>query len=147
MSWTPHATVATIIEKDGRFLMVEEFSDGSRVFNQPAGHVEQGETFEAAAIRETLEETGRHVHLTGLLGLYTIKGKTNDVTYHRLCYIAEIVSHDADYVLDSDIISTHWFSRDELLAQKESLRSEMVLACIDDYLDNRRFPLNFVRQL
>lgn len=147
MSWTPHATVATIIEKDGRFLMVEELSGGLRVINQPAGHVEHGETFEAAAIRETLEETGRHVRLTSLLGLYTIEGKTNNVTYHRLCYTAEIISHDTGYVLDSDIITTHWLSFEELLAQKESLRSEMVLACISDYLDNRRFPLDFVRQL
>ena len=147
MSWTPHATVATIIEKEGRFLMVEEHSDGLRVFNQPAGHVEHGESFETAAIRETLEETGHHVRLTSLLGLYTAEGKSNGVTYHRLCYIAEVISHDANYTLDSDIIATHWLTRDELLAQKESLRSPMVLACIDDYLDNRRFPLDFVRQL
>ncbi len=147
MSWTPHATVATIIERKGRFLMVEEHSDGLRVFNQPAGHVEQGESFEAAAIRETLEETGHHVRLTSLVGLYTAEGKSNGVTYHRLCYVAEVIVHDADYALDSDIIATHWLSRDELLAQKESLRSPMVLACIDDYLDNRRFPLSFVRQM
>ncbi len=147
MSWTPHATVATIIEKEGRFLMVEEHADGLRVFNQPAGHVEQGESFEAAAIRETLEETGHYVRLTSLVGLYTIEGKSNGVTYHRLCYTGEVISHDADYVLDSDIITTHWLSRDELLAKKELLRSPMVLACIDDYLDNRRFPLSFVRQM
>ncbi|SIS74769.1 NUDIX hydrolase [Neptunomonas antarctica] len=147
MSWTPHATVATIIVKDNRFLMVEEIAEGKRVLNQPAGHVEQGETFEAAAIRETLEETGRHVKLTSLVGLYTIEGKTNGVTYHRLCYVAEVVSHDADYVLDSDIIRTRWLTREELVAQKASLRSPMVLVCIDDFLDNRCFPLDFVRQL
>jgi 8-oxo-dGTP pyrophosphatase MutT (NUDIX family) len=147
MSWTPHATVATIIVKDNRFLMVEEMSDGKLVLNQPAGHVEQGETFEAAAIRETLEETGRHVKLTSLVGLYTIEGKTNGITYHRLCYVAEVISHDADYVLDSDIIRTRWLTREELLEQEASLRSPMVLVCIDDFLDNRCFPLDFVRQL
>jgi len=146
MSWTPHATVATIIENDGRFLMVEEVDNGKKVINQPAGHVEQGESFSEAAIRETLEETGHQVKLTSLTGLYTAEGE-NGITYHRICYAATVTQFDPDYKLDSDIVRTLWLSREELVASMNKLRSPMVLACLDDYLDNRRFPLDFIRQL
>ncbi len=147
MSWTPHATVATIIEKDGYFLMVEESDSGRLVLNQPAGHVEQGETFESAAVRETLEETGHHVALTALVGLYTSEGKSKDITYHRLCFVGHSVKYDSDQTLDSDILRTVWMTREELEIEKDRMRSPMVLACINDYLNQRRFPLDFVRQL
>ena len=146
MSWTPHATVACIIEENSRFLMVIENDDGQIVINQPAGHVEEGESFEQAAVRETLEETGFSVELTSLVGLYTIEG-ANGTTYHRLCYTANRLNETAHTDLDADIIETAWLSYQELLDRKAELRSPMVLACIDDYLDNRRFPLNFVRAL
>lgn len=146
MSWTPHATVAVIIEQKGLFLMVEEIDNGQHVFNQPAGHVEEGETFEQAAIRETLEETGLNVALTDLVGLYTCEG-SDGVTYHRLCYVASILSAEPNYQLDNDIVRTLWMSREELIAQFDQIRSPLVLACIDDYLDNRRFPVNFVRNI
>jgi len=146
MSWTPHATVAVIIEQEGAFLMVEEIDEGKHVFNQPAGHVEEGETFEEGAIREALEETGLHVKLTGLVGLYTCEG-ANGTTYHRLCYTAAIIGEEPNYQLDADIVRTHWLSREDLIARFEQIRSPMVLACIDDYLDNRCFPIDFVRSL
>jgi ADP-ribose pyrophosphatase YjhB (NUDIX family) len=146
MSWTPHATVACIIEEDNRFLMVIENDEGQIVINQPAGHVEEGETFEDAAIREALEETGFNVELDGLVGLYTLRAK-NGATYHRLCYSAHRINQQAHPELDADIIETAWFTYNELIERKAQLRSPMVLACIDDYLDNRRFPLDFVRAL
>ena len=146
MSWTPHATVACIIEEDNRFLMVIEKDDGHIVINQPAGHVEEGESFESAAVREALEETGFDVELNDLIGLYTIEGK-NSVTYHRLCYSAKRLNQTPNEKLDDDIIETTWLSYEEILSRKDQLRSPMVLACIDDYLDNRRFPLDFVRAL
>lgn len=148
MSWTPHATVATIIEKSGKFLMVEELSaDGKRVINQPAGHVEEFETFFDAAIRETHEETGHRVKLTALVGLYTSRHESKPITYHRLCYSAELLPEPVSTELDPDILRTLWLSIDEIRAQKEHLRSPMVLECLNDYLDNRRFPLDFVREL
>jgi ADP-ribose pyrophosphatase YjhB (NUDIX family) len=147
MSWTPHATVAAIIEQNGRFLMVEEISNGKLVINQPAGHVEEGESFETATLRETLEETGCHVELTALVGLYIAKGEENGITYHRLCYAANLLQQNPNAQLDKEIVRTRWMTREELVAEKSALRSPMVLACIDDYLDNQRIPLSFVRQL
>nr|WP_067295049.1 NUDIX hydrolase [Marinobacterium profundum] len=146
MCWTPHATVATIIERDGRFLMVEEDSDGRRVFNQPAGHVEEDETLVEAAVRETLEETGWQVRPDSLVGLYTYKAPSNGVTYYRFCFVATTLVCEQDYKLDDDIIAAHWFSRDQLHERRDQLRSPLVLQCIDDYLAGRRYPLEFVTE-
>ncbi|NVK41209.1 MAG: NUDIX hydrolase [Oceanospirillaceae bacterium] len=144
MCWTPHATVATIVERDGRFLLVEEISDGQRVINQPAGHVEEHETILAAAVRETLEETRWHVVPEHLVGLYTYRAPSNGVTYYRFCYTARALSEDPTARLDSDIVRAIWLTREELAARHEQLRSPLVLRCIDDYLAGRRFPLDFV---
>jgi 8-oxo-dGTP pyrophosphatase MutT (NUDIX family) len=146
MCWTPHATVATIVERDGRFLMVEEESDDQRVFNQPAGHVEEDETLVVAAVRETLEETGWQVRPDSLVGLYTYKAPSNGVTYYRFCFVATTLARAQDYQLDDDIIAAHWLSRDELEARRDQLRSPLVLQCIDDYLAGRRYPLEFVTE-
>ncbi|UTW14328.1 NUDIX hydrolase [Marinobacterium rhizophilum] len=146
MCWTPHATVAVIIERDGHFLMVEENSDGLRVFNQPAGHVEDDETLVSAAVRETLEETGWHVRPEYLVGLYTYKAPSNGVTYYRFCYAATALEQADNGVLDKDIIATHWLTRDELQERNAQLRSPLVLRCIDDYLAGRRYPLEFVTE-
>ena len=94
-AWTPHVTVATVVEKDGRFLFVEEHSEGfvHTVFNQPAGHIECGETIIEAAIRETLEETGHHVEIDHLLGIYTYTPPMfPDRTYYRFCFLAHVTS-------------------------------------------------------
>lgn len=144
MCWTPHATVATIVERDGRFLVVEEVSGGRRVINQPAGHVEENEAIVAAAVRETLEETCWHVEPQFLIGLYTYRAPANGVTYYRFCYAARALSEDTGAELDSDIVRAIWLTRDELAAREEELRSPLVLRCIDDYLAGRRFPLDFV---
>jgi 8-oxo-dGTP pyrophosphatase MutT (NUDIX family) len=146
MCWTPHATVATIVERDGRFLVVEERSDNRRVFNQPAGHVEEDETLVAAAIRETLEETGCQVRPDCLIGLYTYKAPANGVTYYRFCFAATLLDQQAGRQLDDDIIAAHWLTRDELAQRPGQLRSPLVLRCIDDYLAGRRYPLEFVTE-
>ncbi len=146
MRWTPHATVACIIEQDGRFLLVEEMASGQRVINQPAGHLEQGESFLEAAKRETLEETGWLVEPEALLGLYTYYAPSNGVTYYRFCFIARALSQVADAHLDEGIIGPLWLTREEIEARRPELRSELVTRCIDDYLRGTRYPLDFIQE-
>lgn len=143
MTWTPHATVAVIVESDQRFLMVEERSQERVVFNQPAGHVEENETILDAARREALEETGWRVEPEHFLGLYTYRAPANGVTYYRFCFSARPVRHETRD-LDDDIIAAHWLSRAELTEHNDQLRSPLVLQCIDDYQSGRRFPLDII---
>jgi len=144
MTWAPHVTVATIIERDNRFLMVYEEADGKKVYNQPAGHLDPNETLKAAAIRETLEETGWTVTLTGVVGVNLYTAPSNGITYLRTTFIGEPVSHDQTRQLDTGIIEAVWLSYEELLARKDQLRSPMTLQIIEEYLAGRRFPLNVV---
>lgn len=140
-----HLTVATVVEKDGRFLMVEETKFGNQVINQPAGHVEPGEDIVQAAVRETLEETGWEVLITGFLGISTYYASQNGVTYYRMTFVAEAKAHLRDYMIDTDIDNVLWMSFDEIVAAEDRLRSEMVLSCIKDYRANHIFPLEIFR--
>ena len=146
MRWTPHATVATIVEDQGRFLFVEEHSPtlNRLVINQPAGHLEANESFIEAAKRETLEETGWHVEPEALLGMYVYKAPGNGTVYHRFTFIARAVSEQPDAELDTGIERALWLTYDELIARKDDLRSPTVLQCLDDYLEGQRYPLNFI---
>ena len=142
--WTPHATVATLIEQDGHFLLVEERdSEGRQVFNQPAGHVEERESILDAAVRETLEETGWRVELTYFIGIYTYLAY-NGVTYYRFCFAANALQKDQSATLDTDIVGTHWLTRDDLLERRSQWRSPLLMQCIDDYLAGKRFPLDLI---
>ncbi len=145
--WTPHLTVAAIIECEGRFLMVEENDDGRIVLNQPAGHVEENESLAEAAIRETLEETGRHFVPEAIVGVYRWRSPLNQVTYLRIAYCGQGSARDRDISLDADIITTHWLSYAELQENTEQLRSPLVMRCIDDYLAAQRHPLDLVNEL
>lgn len=145
MEWQPHITVATVIEDQGRFLFVEELKAGRLVLNQPAGHLEADESLRQAALRETLEETGWEVELTGLLGIYLYTAPGNGVTYQRVCFSARPLRHDPQRELDTDISGITWLSRDELAGQAERWRSELVLRCIDDYLAGGHGALELVR--
>ena len=144
MDWVPHVTVATIVENAGKFLFVEETREGRKVINQPAGHLEQGESLIEAALRETLEETQWQVEIQGVvsIGLYT--AGSNGVTYHRTTFFARPVAFRPESPLDPDIDRALWLDRDELLAQRAELRSPMVLDCLDRYLDGHRYPLSMV---
>ena len=144
MTWAPHVTVATIVERDNRFLMVYEEADGKQVYNQPAGHLDPNETLKAAAIRETLEETGWTVELTGVVGVNLYTAPSNGITYFRTTFIAKALSHAPDYKLDTGIIEAVWLSYEELVARKGQLRSPMTLQIIEEYLAGRRFPLSVV---
>ena len=142
MSWTAHVTVATIVENHGRFLCVHEHSKstGEVVVNQPAGHVEAGETLVQAARRETFEETGCRVAVTGLLGVYTYAPSPQH-TYYRFCFIGKLLAHEEAAVLDEGIVKAEWHTLDELRSM-DNLRSELVLKCVEDYLSRPPLPLH-----
>lgn len=144
-TWHPHITVATIIESQGRFLLVEEIKGDRRVFNQPAGHLEPDETLGQAAVRETLEETGWDVELTGVVGVYLYTAPSNQVTYQRVCFAARALRHHPQRDLDTGIVAAPWLSRAELAAQPERWRSELVMRCIDDYLKGPVHDLALIR--
>lgn len=146
MPWKPHVTVAAVIERKSRFLMVEEASDGTLVFNQPAGHLDEGESLIRAAVRETQEETAWTFIPEALLGIYRWRNPENGSTYLRVCFTGQCTSHDPSQTLDSGIVRAEWLSRDELSASNR-LRSPLVLRCIDDYLAGIRYPLNLLSDL
>ncbi|MBS7660502.1 NUDIX hydrolase [Pseudomonas lalucatii] len=145
MDWNPHITVATIVEDRGRFLLVEELKGGRLVLNQPAGHLEADETLRQAAVRETLEETGWEVELTGVVGIYLYTAPSNGVTYQRVCFAARALRHHPQRPLDSGIVAAPWLSRAELAVQPQRWRSELVLRCIDDYLAGPTHGLSVIR--
>ena len=143
--FTPHITVATVIEKDGRFLFVKEHAEERVVLNQPAGHLEMDESLIQAAIRETLEETGWDIEITQLIGIYLYTAPSNNVTYQRVCFAGRALAQRENYQLDEGIIAPTWLSRDELIEQQSLWRSPMILRCIDDYLAGERFSLELLK--
>ena len=145
--WTPDITVAAVCEKNGRFLLVEERSKstGEIVFNQPAGHLEAGETIIDAVIRETLEETCRHFTPEYLVGIYRLEAD-NGKTYIRYTFSGAISDIDDNYQLDPDIISTHWLSSASI-SENNALRSPIVNACINDYKNGSRHSLDVLKEL
>lgn len=147
MSWTPHVTVAVIVEQQQRFLVVEEQSRDVAfpVYNQPAGHVEAGETLVQACLRETLEETSYQVKITDLLGIYTYTPPAYpDKTYYRFCFIAQ-VEQQLTQPLDPDILAVHWLTADEI-EQSGMARSPLVMQCIRDYQAGKRIPLSVLNE-
>lgn len=142
--WKPHATVAAIIEEDGKFLMVEEMSAGKLVYNQPAGHLDPGESLLTAAIRETQEETARQFTPEYISGIYRWDQNSSNRCFLRVTFVGSCTNHDEKQQLDDGIIRALWMSREELAAQPEKLRSPMVLRCIDDYLEGKKYPLDLL---
>lgn len=147
MTWKPHFTVAAIIEKDDKFLLVEELIDGHKVFNQPAGHLEPNESFFEAVIRETEEETANVFQPEKLIGLYRWKLESIDRTYIRLTFSGIITKTLENQALDTDIIRTVWLGYDEIIKHKKQLRSPLVLECIDDYRQGKHYPLELLKDL
>jgi 8-oxo-dGTP pyrophosphatase MutT (NUDIX family) len=144
MTWAPHVTVATIVEREERYLLVYEEADGKQVYNQPAGHLEPDENLIEAAVRETLEETGWTVTPTALLGVNLYTAPSNGVTYLRTTFIADAVSFDPERNLDAGIIAAVWLSYEEIVARRAQLRSPMTLQVIDDYRAGKRFSLELL---
>ena len=144
---SPHVVVATIVERDGRFLLVEEQINGALVLNQPAGHWEPGETLIEAAVRETLEESGWDVEPTHVIGLYEWQPPELPYAFLRIAFAATALAHHPDRVLDTGIERALWMAEQEIIEAAPRLRSPSVQACIDDYRAGRLYPLSLVRHL
>ena len=147
--WTPHVTVAAIVEHEGRFLLVEEeTADGLRL-NNPAGHLDPGESPVEGVVREVLEETTRRFCAEALVGVYLARHRRpqehHDVSYLRLAFCGSVADADPLLSLDTGIVRTLWLSADEIRASVDRHRSPLLVAGIDDYLAGRRFPLDMLR--
>ncbi|HEX7079681.1 MAG TPA: NUDIX hydrolase [Gammaproteobacteria bacterium] len=135
-------TVAAVIERDGQFLIVEELACGRVVFNQPAGHLEPGESLIDAVVRETREETGYRFEPRHVLGIYLWRSETSEKSFLRVSFLGAAEPPSGSPRLDEGILAVHWMSRNRLLGLREQLRSPLVLRCIDDYRAGVRFPLD-----
>lgn len=140
-------TVAAIIERDGKFLLVEERAGDKLVLNQPAGHLEQGESLLAAVVREALEETGHRFEPEHVVGFYLWRSEDADTTYLRIAFCGGVEPSADVAALDEGIVAVHWLSRTQLLRRAHQLRSPMVLRCLDDYLAGQRYPLDCLSYL
>jgi 8-oxo-dGTP pyrophosphatase MutT (NUDIX family) len=143
----PAVTVATIVEREGRYLLVEEETRAGLKLNQPAGHLESGESLPAAAVRETLEETGWTVAPTALVGAYRWEASDNGATFIRFSFAADARAHDAARPLDAGIVRAVWLTYDEIVRRRGDHRSPLVLRCLDDYRAGARWPLDFVAEV
>ena len=144
MNWKPNVTVAAIIERDGRFLLVEEETDEGIRFNQPAGHLECEEALTDAVVREALEETGYTFAPKFLVGVYSWRHPSKDITYLRFAFGGEITAHDAGRKLDTGILGARWLSLDEIRANASQHRSPLILRCIEDWQAGKRYPLELI---
>jgi ADP-ribose pyrophosphatase YjhB (NUDIX family) len=144
MNWHAHVTVATVVEREGRFLLVEETKGGKKVLNQPAGHLEPNESLIQAAIRETLEETAWSVRIDGLVGIGLYTAPSNGVTYYRTTFHATALEYHSARALDADIDRALWLTLEEVKAEKARLRSPLVLQAIEHYMAGHRYPLSMI---
>lgn len=147
MTWKPDVTVAAIAERDGKFLFVEERAGGRVVINQPAGHLEDGETFLQAIVRETLEETAWHFEPRTVVGVYVWRPEHTARTFLRVAFAGELLGHEPGRPLDRGILRTRWLARAELASPRLRLRSPLVTQCVDDYLAGMRHPLSLITHL
>jgi 8-oxo-dGTP pyrophosphatase MutT (NUDIX family) len=143
MVWKPNVTVAAIIEQNQRFLLVEEHTGEGIAFNQPAGHLDEGEDVITAVKREVWEETAWQFEPEHFIGVYLWRKQPDSITYLRLCFSGQVSHHNPQQALDSGIIKTHWLTREELL--QKNLRSPLVAKCVDDYLAGERYPLALLK--
>ena len=146
--WKPNVTVAALIERDGHFLLVEEdTADGLRL-NNPAGHLDPGESPIQACIREVLEETAHDFTPTAVVGVYLNRFRRtrtgDDITYLRFAFAGQLGTHHGWRALDEGIVRTVWMTPEEIRATRDRHRSPLLLRCLDDYLAGQRFSLNLV---
>jgi len=145
--WQPDVTVATVVVRDGRFLMVEEQANDRLVINQPAGHLEPDESLLAAAVRETMEETAWEVNLTAFIGAYQWKAPETGRHYLRLAFAADPVRHFPERALDEGIVQALWLTPEELASEHTRHRSPLVWKVLEDYLAGQRHPLSLLSNI
>lgn len=144
MIWKPNVTVAAIVQKDGKYLLVEEQTSNGILFNQPAGHLESGESIIQAVIRETLEETGYAFVPEGVIGIYNWHAQVENITFIRFAFSGHIAGHDPERPLDVGILRAGWFTVGEILQTISRHRSPLVMKCIEDHLAGRHYPLEIL---
>jgi 8-oxo-dGTP pyrophosphatase MutT (NUDIX family) len=146
--WKPSVTVAAIIERDGRYLLVEEETPEGLKLNNPAGHLDPGESPQQGVVRETLEETARAFTPEAIVGIYLARferpARGEDITYLRVAFCGSVSEADPARPLDHGIVRTMWMSLAEVRASAARHRSPLVLRCIEDHADGRRFPLELI---
>jgi len=146
--WKPSVTVAAVIEREGRFLLIEEETAEGLRLNNPAGHLDPGESPADGAAREALEETAYRFTPTGLVGIYLSRFQRaatgEDITYLRFAFLGDLGAHDPARPLDTGIVRVLWMTPDEVRGSVDRHRSPLVLRCIEDYLAGQRLPLSAV---
>jgi len=144
MIWKPNVTVAAVLERDGKFLLVEEETSQGRRFNQPAGHLEPNESLLVAAAREVLEESAYHFTPRHLIGIYRWHSVSADTTYLRFAFSGDITGYEPARQLDEGIVRAEWMTLDEIRTTQERHRSPLILRCVEDYLAGKRYPLELL---
>lgn len=148
--WKPNVTVAAVIERDGRFLLVEEQAGDGLRLNTPAGHLDPGESPAEGCARETLEETAHHFTPTSLIGIYMARARPvaesgEDTTYMRFAFAGTLGAFEEGRALDEGIVRTVWMTLDEIRASVARHRSPLLLQCIEDHLAGKRYPMEIVQ--
>lgn len=145
MVWKPHVTVAAIIEQDNRFLLVEEHTANGIAFNQPAGHLEPGESLVQGIQREVYEETAWQFTAQYISAIQLWRKSPDDPSFLRVCFAGSCHNHQATQALDEGIIATHWLTHSDIIARKAQLRSPLVLTTIEQYLQGEHHPLSLLK--
>lgn len=145
MVWKPHVTVAAVIEKNNEFLLVEETTARGIAFNQPAGHLEEGEDLLTAVRREVFEETAWQFEPEALIAVQLWRRNPQMPSFVRFCFSGQISDHQPNQTLDEGIIDTHWLSRQQISDRLAQLRSPLVLTTVDEYLKGHRYPLSLLQ--
>jgi ADP-ribose pyrophosphatase YjhB (NUDIX family) len=147
MIWTPRVTVAAVIERNGRFLLVEEETESGLGLNQPAGHLDENESLLEGVARETLEETGYGFRPETLVGVYLWQAREKALTYLRFAFAGTLLDHDRARPLDTGIVQTLWLTPEEITGEAHRHRSPLVQRCIDDYRAGRRYSIDLLNHL
>lgn len=143
--WRPNVTVASVLERDGYFMLVEEETETGLRFNQPAGHLEANESLLDAVARETREETAHRFEAEYLVGVYLWPRPDGELTYLRFAFGGAVGEEIEGARLDDGIVRVVWMTADEIRACSTRHRSPLVMQCVDDWLAGRRFPLDVLR--